>query len=250
VSANPAVSAPLTLTEIDRPVLGCVEGPDRRCGGIVAVRCGAGMSPRSRPWFARITYRRTDAAAPWEVASYGCVEAGDADWVSMREISYRLDYEVLQPLGRPTITVESSTATVGVPVAVSTTYPQRLRPPGELLSVEPVRAVVPLRIDRPRGGLDLELTLRAAYTWTFQDGGTARGRGSPVAGEPAPGGGAQDQVTAVFTTAGPKNVHLHVRWSGTARLGTLPPVPLDPVDIDTDAMIEVVGPGSGPVTAR
>ncbi len=183
-----------------------------------------GRTPRPRGWWRR-----------------DCVEVSDEDWTPIEEISYRVDYEIFQPLGKPRLDLNPNPkGLVNLPVIVSTTYPEGLAGPAQILSLDPVRVRIPIHIDRPRGGLDGEILADARFTWNFQEGGTADGRGKPYtrAVDPTRDGGYY--VSNTFERAGSKNVHLNVQWTGTVAVPPLAPEPIEPVDIDADTTVNVV----------
>ena len=239
----------LTMTEVGIPSQVCVDAPNRQCNGFHSLTCGLGIGPNNRPWYAHLNYRRTDAGAPWVYESNDCIEVTDEDWISLEEISYRVDFEVFQPLGEPNLDLSPAPkGLVNLPVVVSTDYPEGLTGPAQIISLDPVRVRIPIHIDRPRGGLDGEILADGSYTWQFEGGGTAVGRGKPYTRSVDPTRDGGYYVSEIFRTTGPKNVHLEVQWTGTVTVAGLAPEPIEPVDIDADATVNVVE--SRPVLKR
>lgn len=148
---------------------------------------------------------------------------------------------MFQPLGEPNIAINpGERALVNLPTVVSTNYPEGgIEGTGELLSLDPTRIRVPIDIDRPGENLTGELLAEAEYTWSFEEGGTASGRGQPYTPGVDPRTNDDYYVSTTFQTTGIKNVNLDVEWTGEVTVETLAPEPVEPVVVSTSDEVEV-----------
>jgi hypothetical protein len=219
----------------------CPDGnPDFACDApdayITGIICGANLrGPRGLPFFAQIRWEREivdGEPEPWVGREADCVEPGDDDFIPMQEISWEVNYQVFQQLNAPAIQISPNARTlINLPTIVSTNYPAGIGPPATVLSQDPPRISIPIHIDRPNGGLDGEITAEADLTWTFEDGGTANGRGRPYVSGRLPENNPGFYVTNVFDRPGQKSVTLNVSWTGDVTVPPLAPEEIVPVDL-------------------
>jgi hypothetical protein len=219
----------------------CPEGnPDFACDGppayITGIICGANLrGPRGLPLFAWIRWEREivdGEPGPWIGREADCEEPGDDDFIPMEEISWEVNYQVFQQLNAPDIQISPNARTlINLPTIVSTNYPAGIGPPATVLSQDPPRISIPIHIDRPDGGLDGQITAEADLTWTFEDGGTATGRGRPYVSGRLPEKNPGLYVTNTFERPGQKTVTLDVSWTGDVTVPPLAPEQIVPVDL-------------------
>lgn len=171
-----------------------------------------------------------------------CIVPDEDDWVPIEEITEDIEYEVFQPLGDPAIQINpGDEAVVNLPTVVSTDYPGDFPGPGEIVSMDPLVVRIPVDIEKPGENLTGEILAEGEFTWTFEDGGTATGRGKPYdpAIDPRDDGGYY--VSNVFYEPGQRTVALDVRFTGEVTVEGLDPEPIEPVDdIGTTAEVNVV----------
>jgi hypothetical protein len=230
----------------------CHDTHDDDCG-VVSYGCiGPFRSPQGdmRPAYPHARLRQHVSWTPngqvdpddeWDYVDTECVTVPDDDWVPMTEITNRIDYSVFQRLGAPKLSLNPAPrGLVNLPVVVSTNYPHGLPAPGHVTSWDPVQIEVPIDIPKPGGGLQGNILATADFTWTFEGGKQAKGRGKPYtpAVDPTKDGGYY--VKDTFGEKGVKNVHLNVRWTGEVTVEGLEPEPIVPVSVDSDATITVV----------
>ena len=195
-----------------------------------------GHGPRGLPRYPWIRYERTIGAggnpAGGAVSTLTCDEPGQDDFIPMQEISWEVNYQVFQELNAPGITISPNARTlVNLPTIVWTDYPAGIGPPATVVANDPPTITVPIHIDRPNGGLDGEIRASGELRWTFEDGGTASGRGTPFVEGRLPEDNPGYYVTNTFSRAGSKTVTLNVRWTGTVTVPPLAPENIIPVDL-------------------
>ncbi|MGW5365021.1 hypothetical protein [Actinopolymorpha pittospori] len=221
------------------PAFACQE-PEAYITGML---CGTALrGPRGLPLFAQIRWERTigpdGQPTPWVGREADCVEPGEDDFIPMEEITWEVNYEVFQELERPAITISPAGRTlVNLPTIVWTDYPAGLDPE-IVVGNNPPAIRIPIHIDRPNGGLDGSIDAEADLVWTFEGGGSAKGRGTPYVEGITPDNRPGYYVTNTFEHPGPKDVSLAVTWTG--RVTVVGPLgPLDPEDIDPVALAPV-----------
>ncbi len=227
-------------------VWGTVPGGDLTCPdadpaydcstGTVGMYCGSAVGPRGLPRYPWIRYERTIGAGGnpgrWRGVDAACDEPGQDDFIPMQEISWEVNYQVFQELNAPGITISPNARTlVNLPTIVWTDYPAGIGPPATVVANDPPTITVPIHIDRPNGGLDGEIRASGELRWTFEDGGTASGRGTPFVEGRLPEDNPGYYVTNTFSRAGSKTVTLNVRWTGTVTVPPLAPENIIPVDL-------------------
>ena len=215
----------------------CPRGnPEYDCStGVTGIYCGSATGPRGLPNYPWIRYERTikgGQPGKWSGADADCDEPGQNDFIPMQEISWSVNYKVFQQLNTPRITIAPNARTlVNLPTIVWTNYPAGIGPPATVLANDPPRIRVPIHIDRPNGGLDGEIIATGELRWTFEDGGTATGRGRPFVSGKLPEDSPGYYVTNIFERSGHKTITLNVRWTGTVTVPPLAPEQIVPVNL-------------------
>lgn len=208
--------------------------------GVTGMKCAIdSVGPRGLPRFPWIRYERTiqpdGTPTLWVGVDAACSEPSEDDFVPMEEISTQLNYEVIQDLAEPQVDLFPAVTTiVKLPTIVSTDYPENIGPPATVLDNDPPTIEVPIDIPRPGGGLTGRIHAIAKLEWTFEDGGSAEGRGKPYKSGITPKSNPNyGYVTATFVKAGnKKSITLNVQWTGTVTVETLDPENIVPVDLD------------------
>lgn len=185
----------------------------------------------------------------WEYVQDGfdgfeCVPIPDEDWVDIEVVAEEIDWQVIEPLGEPNLTLSPQPlGYVNLPFVVSTDYPEDLpNQPGSRViieSLDPVRIRVPFEIVRANFTVSGDIVADADFTWSFQDGGTAKGRGRPY----EPGTDPRDHggyyVTNTFEEPGVKTVNLDVLWTGTAFVDGVDPQEVGEVELNASEQVEI-----------
>ncbi len=202
------------------------------CKGFVSIGCGYfGLPPDGPPTYgyADWQFARADAAdeTKWELVDTDC--APTPEFVPLAEIAYQFQYEIERRLPKPDVDLRPQPRTlVNLPTVVSTDYP----------SDKTFAITVP-----PSAGRTIPLTgtinAHADFTWTFEDGGTASGKGRPYDGTD-PSAHPGYYLTNTFHTVGQHTVTLTVTWTGTITVAGLAPETFDPVTFTADATVDVI----------
>lgn len=225
--------------------------PDADCDGEISRWCSDTDRETGKPRFPAYRFTReirpNGEPEPWTVDESAdfewCIVPGDDDWVPIEEITTEINYEVFQPLGDPKIHINpGEEAIVNLPTVVSTDYPGGNFPgPGEIVSMDPLVVRIPVDIERPGDNLTGEILAEGEFTWTFEGGGTATGRGKPYTPEIDPRNDGGYYVSTVFREPGRRTINLDVRFTGEVTVEGLDPEPIEPVeDIGTSAQVNVV----------
>ena len=215
-------------------------------GGLTTLLCGSEeVGPNGLPEFAWIRYEReirpNGEPTKWVGEDGGCSEPSEDDFVSMEEISTEIDYSVFQPLGDPDVSVHPGGRTlVNLPTIVSTSYPEGVGAPAELLSLEEARVRIPIDIEKPGENLTGEIIAQADFVWRFEGAGTATGRGRPYVEGKTPQNSPGYYTTGTFTDTGSRSISLTATWTGEVTVETLAPEEIEPVVRESTVELEVV----------
>jgi hypothetical protein len=225
-------SDPVHRTEIYQPEWRCSAAECAPSGQYIW--CNPDWTPEVRqPIYVRVdfVYAAADAGdrTKWQIVGGIPRCYPTPEFVPIEDVGYQFQYEIERRFRQPDIELRPNPETlVNLPTIVSTDYP----------SDKTFDITVP-----PSKGRTIPLTgtinAHADFTWSFEDGTTASGPGTPYDGTD-PETNPDHYLTNTFRTAGHHTVSLTVTWTGSITVEGLPPEQFEPVTLTSTAGVDVV----------